>query len=961
MPSFDQSSFLGGQESSRNWGTKLENENRLELSLNSISDIEGSISRRPGTQEVLHGETSLDQDGNSLEGQSWSLKGAGEIATTGSFRYSNADQYVFVFKDMKYDVVQNGQVIRRDLDSPWPKEDLLFDPADDSKPGLKFNQEGDFLVVTHPNHLPRQIERVSDDEWRIGFVNETRKGTTGRNLQASIEGGAENDPEFEFRFMAVGLGKDDRWLSEITADEANIQSVSLVDGVINVRLQEDLTVQVGDRVILRNLQGTTELNDNSYRIVSVEDTMANSDTECISTGVHTSTSEANARASAKAELDRRGYPNNQSFRVSRRSGDTSGTREETRNVVARFVFLATSRASLPSQVTVAQLEAALRASGNIRSGESITLPNSPTDITSGITQFNSIVPSSIGRTYPVGHQWSIGYERSQSIALNSFTVPSSGGIHTRRFTVRITLSRTVTTTIQGRTTFQVVGRGCKNISRVARGYRTIGLETNLGSLNPHTAGTGIMTTFIKTITGKRRARITLTWEDVSPDVEWIAVYQAAEAGFGLAGATDGPETSIELQGVASDLTSTPPLFRNPFETSNPQCSGTFHQRRVYGGFGTREPNTMKFSRTAFVDQFDASVRIQDNDAFDTILDATEVNDIRHMIRLRDTLFILTGGGMWSVYSPGAFTPYTASTRQEQSYGSTHLKPLILGSTMLHVGDTGDTVYQTGLNTATDRHVTGEIANKFSEILEQDQIISWDYKEGSSSLVIGVLESGEMVFINYSNTRQMVAASKWKFGGGWQAREVVMENVREGNQLHQVAVFLVHKDDEYRLWKMDFSPGSLSRRFPADGVLMKSSTGENIQGDDQWIHYRQGDTDRVENVQSGFRFQGDRPAFHQGFSYPFLLRSMRQWGFDFYAFQEAQVRLLEGSEVKVRNVPMGEYSLLEDDESSDDLSGSYRVILGPGQGRVSRAPQLEILQNKPSPLTLIGFTAEATRE
>ena len=302
----------------------------------------------------------------------------------------------------------------------------------------------------------------------------------------------------------------------------------------------------------------------------------------------------------------------------------------------------------------------------------------------------------------------------------------------------------------------------------------------------------------------------------------------------------------------------------------------------------------------FLDKFDASQPLQDGDAFSIPLDSLELNDIRHMERLRNTLFCLTGGGMWSVSGSGApnITPYNAGANQEQFFGSSHLKPILIGSNMLHLGETGDTIYETGLNTTTDRHVTKKFSEDFSELIrdQESHLIDWGFTEGRRNVILGALRNGNLLAITYDPSMGAKGASLWTLGGGYKAKGVQVMNLEDKSPL---AVILAEKDGVSHLWTMNFRDGN---DFLADGITRHDPVSE-LPREGKWIQYIENGFPKSEDISRGFEFPKEhRVPYMKGYNYDVIAEIMPRHSMKEKWIKSGQIRMLQGSGGQDKGAP-----------------------------------------------------------
>lgn len=116
--------------------------------INAYPLIHGGVTRRPGT--VFTGE----------------VYNSAQKAKLIPFIYSTTQSYVLVFNGGKIEFITDGGFIQHvvsnyRIDSPYTEADL----AD-----LKYAQAGNIIFLVHPNHKPKQLERVSDTSWILSDI-----------------------------------------------------------------------------------------------------------------------------------------------------------------------------------------------------------------------------------------------------------------------------------------------------------------------------------------------------------------------------------------------------------------------------------------------------------------------------------------------------------------------------------------------------------------------------------------------------------------------------------------------------------------------------------------------------------------------------------------------------------------------------------------------------------------------
>lgn len=116
--------------------------------LNAYPMIHGGATRRPGTRHI--GEVFNSAQKSRLI----------------PFIYSTTQSYVLVFNGGKIEFITDGAFIvsgatRYRLNSPYTEAEL---------PAVKYAQAGNIIFLAHPNHTPKQLERVNDTTWILQDV-----------------------------------------------------------------------------------------------------------------------------------------------------------------------------------------------------------------------------------------------------------------------------------------------------------------------------------------------------------------------------------------------------------------------------------------------------------------------------------------------------------------------------------------------------------------------------------------------------------------------------------------------------------------------------------------------------------------------------------------------------------------------------------------------------------------------
>ena len=962
MPSFDQVSFIDGQVSERVFGrTDLPSfQSSLALARNCIIEPEGSVSKRPGTSKVFYSDLSVDwQTGtakrSSLSGTEWLLKDNEHVRLI-PFRYSNNEQYVLVFRDNRMDVVKEGRVIAHSIETPWDGDDLNFDPDDDSRPGIKFSQRGDFMVVTHPQYAPRQIVRRSENgtRWDIELIVRRARRPSGTNLRVLRGRSPDNDePDYDFEWIVLGVGENDEYLSEVPVSAgSDIQGITEARGIATLQVEEvaaaneqggvpyAVRYQVGQSVLLQGMTGAGELEGRVFNIRSVQ-LKATSDTKEERVGPWQTGLTLTAATTAALNALPSDYREDVEYETL-----VSGSNEQTerRRVFFRAVVYSASEMQADMQESVV--------TGMVSeyfSGWSLN-PRTLSESEREFDTFSLGASSSVraaGTTYPESNSGSM------SVEIVSAEIPSGTATWRHTATGIVELIRSVSVS-DGRV-FRARATGKKTVAAGSR-YYLLGIETGVASITPWVSGGTAVGTILRVSGAKRDTQFTLRWDPVG-DVDHYAIFQRVESDFRIIGRTIGPSDRFLVQSITGQELTPPPTFRNPFATSNPNCSAVFQQRQGFGGF--EERNRFEFSRPKVLDQFDITRPIKPDDAISGVLASGEIDEIRHMIPLGDVLFLLTGGDLWSLSGEGVFTPDTLYAKKEQEYGSSNLRPLVVGNILLSVNEQGTVIHATRYSRDDDGYITSEMSVLFNDILAEKNIVDWDYVEGHLPLVIAVLDDGTAVCVTYRPDDRVIAAGTWDFGGGWKCVGVSTKNT---DRTDPIAVFCMRNDEGgFALRSMSFRRGGLNWEFRADGVSEHLFSGNLEKEQGKWIRYLDDSREmRFDLGSADYVMDEDRRGtrYWKGDPYETVVRSLPVWDLVGYNLKKAFVRFIRANNPFVKVLPAGDAkTIYGSTEDNLNLEGFYGVLCQ-GYHR-STGPQVEVSQKHPSPMLLTGLGASDT--
>lgn len=203
------------------------------------------------------------------------------------------------------------------------------------------------------------------------------------------------------------------------------------------------------------------------------------------------------------------------------------------------------------------------------------------------------------------------------------------------------------------------------------------------------------------------------------------------------------------EGVAPDLTDTPPQDRNPFESgSYPSAVGYFQQRAIFANTPA-EPEKVWMSRPGNFKNFTIRSPLQDDDAITFTIAGKQVNEVRHLVEI-GTLLILTAGGEWRVLgdSDGVIRPSAINLKQEGYSGSSTLPPIVVGNNALYVQARGNIARDLRYDLQSDGYNGRDLTVFSAHLFDGYQLIAWDYAQIPHSVVWTVRDDGVLLGLTY---------------------------------------------------------------------------------------------------------------------------------------------------------------------------------------------------------------------
>jgi len=248
----------------------------------------------------------------------------------------------------------------------------------------------------------------------------------------------------------------------------------------------------------------------------------------------------------------------------------------------------------------------------------------------------------------------------------------------------------------------------------------------------------------------------------------------------------------------------------------PGAVGIFQQRLMFGRTD-RNPQTVWMSETGAYNSMAVSHPLRDDSAITAMVDTRKRNEVRHFVSLSDA-FVLTDATEFRMTDKdGVITPGTIGFRPQSYWGSSHVPPIVVGTTILMVDASGRVVRDVHYNLQEDGY-SGDNRSILAEHLFPCQIRDWSYQEIPFSTVYVVREDGKLLTFTYMREQEIWAWAQHESDDGvFRSVCTVRENGKD------MTYFLVKRGTKYFVEEQDireFGEASTESFFVDCGIELK---------------------------------------------------------------------------------------------------------------------------------------------
>lgn len=273
--------------------------------------------------------------------------------------------------------------------------------------------------------------------------------------------------------------------------------------------------------------------------------------------------------------------------------------------------------------------------------------------------------------------------------------------------------------------------------------------------------------------GAATANNTISWT-AAAGAERYFVYKFDNGAFGWIGET----TALQFldDNIQANLARTPPTSNNPFMGSGaqPGATGYWEQRQVYGG-SLNGPDQSDYSQVGLHSNFSRSSPLQEDDAFSASFNAGQVNDIRHYVPLND-LIVFTSGAEFKINSGNdtAFSANSIKQKRQSSWGCSHLRPQVVGNTIIYAEDSKARVRSFGFSFQIDGYAGVELSLLAPHLMETSPIYDWAFSNAPEPRLYMARADGRAMTMTFDQEQEVVGWTPWETKGSYE-RMCVLRN------------------------------------------------------------------------------------------------------------------------------------------------------------------------------------------
>jgi len=258
---------------------------------------------------------------------------------------------------------------------------------------------------------------------------------------------------------------------------------------------------------------------------------------------------------------------------------------------------------------------------------------------------------------------------------------------------------------------------------------------------------------------KAAASGTLTWTPPAVGtVHYYNIYMRKNlsGSFGWV-AREAAASHVVDATVLPDYQKGPPEANAPFGGVGdyPGVASFFEQRMVYARTNNN-PQTIWGSVTGAFGNFNISTPLSADDSYQFTLASRQLQEIRWLIALED-LLIGTGGGEWRMSAggtSGAVTPTNVDLKMQSQWGSSYLRPVVIGNAILFVDGSKRVLRDLIFNLDVEGYAGNDLTLLANHLFNDREIVDLAYQQHPDTVVWAVRDDGVLLGMTYAREHEV---------------------------------------------------------------------------------------------------------------------------------------------------------------------------------------------------------------
>ena len=234
-----------------------------------------------------------------------------------------------------------------------------------------------------------------------------------------------------------------------------------------------------------------------------------------------------------------------------------------------------------------------------------------------------------------------------------------------------------------------------------------------------------------------------------PNAQEFKLFGSTAGGTSVTGTATKKQSFVDSN-LGPDMSLTPPIQNNPFSGSGnkPSAIAYHQQRRAFAGTNN---NTQRgfLTRTAQYNNMDYSRPLQADDSIQFDLVDEEVQEIRHLVSM-DNLVALTNGAEWVLKADenGVLTPANTYPDKQGRRGSSHVRPVVVGDSLLYVQERGNRFRDLNYQLERDKLVGDDLSLLAEHLFQGKEIVDCCYAQEPYSIIWAIRDDGVLLSLVY---------------------------------------------------------------------------------------------------------------------------------------------------------------------------------------------------------------------